>query len=72
LLSLGIYGLAPWSWWSVFGNLLTPLSAAAFFVIEHQLRYHWHPEFERVTLRAMIHAWQERGRQRGQRAEEPA
>ncbi|MDE2565040.1 MAG: hypothetical protein KGL50_04580, partial [Burkholderiales bacterium] len=30
--SLALYALAPWPWWSLFGNVLTPLAAAALFV----------------------------------------
>jgi uncharacterized membrane protein len=60
LLSLLIYGLAPWPWWSVFCNLLTPLFAAAFFVGEHLLRYVRHPHFERVSMRSAFAAYQNR------------
>lgn len=56
--SVAIYLLLPWSVWSVFANLVTPLSAVLFFVIEYQLRYRLHPEFERVTLTAGLRAWQ--------------
>lgn len=56
--SFALYALAPWAWWSFFGNLLTPLAALAFFVGEHVLRYRLHPEFERVTLHTAIEAWQ--------------
>ncbi|CAD5372045.1 conserved membrane hypothetical protein [Rubrivivax sp. A210] len=56
-LSFAIYALLPWEAWSLFGNLLTPLAALAFFVGEHILRYRRHPEFERVTLRAAFEAY---------------
>ena len=54
-----LYLLAPWAWWSVFCNLLTPLAAVLFFVVEHLLRYVRHPEFERVSMRAAFRAYQE-------------
>lgn len=57
LLSLAIYVLAPWPWWSAFGNLFTPLSAAALMVGEHIQRYRRHPHFDRVTLRSAIAAY---------------
>ncbi|MEO5733307.1 MAG: hypothetical protein ABIQ87_06425 [Rubrivivax sp.] len=59
-LSLLLYWLAPWPVWSLFGNLITPLAAGAFFVGEHLLRYRLHPEFERLTLRAATAAWRSR------------
>ncbi len=58
-LSAAIYLLAPWAWWSVFCNVLTPLAVAGFFVVEHGLRYHWHPEFERLSMRGAVRAWRE-------------
>lgn len=62
LLSLTIYVLAPWPWWSAFGNLFTPLSAAALMVGEHVQRYRRHPHFDRVTLRAAIRAYAQSGK----------
>ena len=62
-LSLLIYTLAPWPWWSLFANLGTPLSAAALMVGEHVQRYRLHPEFERVSLQAAIHAYRSSGRE---------
>jgi uncharacterized membrane protein len=61
LVSAAIYALAPWPWWSVFCNLLTPLFAAGLFVGEHIVRYVRHPEFERVSLRAAFSAYQHSG-----------
>jgi uncharacterized membrane protein len=52
-----IYALAPWPWWSVYGNVLTPLAAVGLFVVEHVLRYRRHPDFERVSLRAALGAY---------------
>ena len=57
-LSLLLYRLAPWSWWSFYCNVLTPLAALALFVGEYLLRYRLHPEFERVTLASAWQAWQ--------------
>ena len=61
--SVGVYVLAPWAWWSFFGNLLTPLAAVGLFVGEYIVRYHRHPEFERVSLRGVLEAYR---RQEGQ------
>ena len=58
-LSAALYALAPWPWWSAFCNVGTPLSVAAFFVIEHLLRYRWHPEFERLSMRGAVQAWRD-------------
>ena len=57
--SLALYAVAPWTWWSLFCNVATPLAAGAFFVGEHLLRYHWHPEFERLSLRGAAQAWRD-------------
>lgn len=54
--SVLLYLLAPWSAWSLFANLLTPLSAAALFLGEHLVRYRLHPEFDRVDWRAALRA----------------
>ncbi len=65
VISALIYLLAPWSWWSVYCNLLTPLAAGALFVGEHLLRYRLHPEFGRVSLRAAFEAYQHSSNPRG-------
>jgi uncharacterized membrane protein len=57
VVSVLIYTLAPWPWWSLFCNVLTPLLAVAVFVVEHVLRYRRHPDFERVSMRAAMNAW---------------
>jgi uncharacterized membrane protein len=57
LLSLGLYALAPWSWWSVYCSLVTPLAAGALFVGDHLWRRWRHPEFERVTLSGAVRAY---------------
>ena len=61
VLSLALYLLAPWVWWSFFCVVLTPLAAVLFFVGEHFWRYHRHPEFERVTLGRVLQAWRATG-----------
>lgn len=61
-ISLALYLLAPWPWWSFFCNVLTPLAAALFFAVEHVLRYWRHPEFERVSLAQVVRAWRASGR----------
>ena len=57
VVSLLIYALAPWDWWSLYCNLLTPLAAGSLFVGEHWMRYRRHPEFARVSLRAAFDAY---------------
>ena len=52
-----LYLSAPWSWWSFFCNILTPLAAVLFFVGEYAWRYHRHPEFERVSMAQAVQAW---------------
>ena len=54
-----VYALAPWPWWSLFCNVLTPALVVAMFVGEHLVLYVWHPEFERVSLRAALGAYRE-------------
>jgi uncharacterized membrane protein len=61
--SLLVYTLAPWSWWSLFCNLFTPLAAVSLFVGEHAWRRLRHPEFEPASLAAAWRAY------RGRRAE---
>lgn len=58
--SLVVYALAPWPWWSFFCNLITPAAAVAFFVGEHVWRQWRHPQFEPVSLRAAWDAYQRR------------
>jgi uncharacterized membrane protein len=60
VVSLIIYALAPWPWWSFFCNLITPAAAVGFFVAEHLWRYWQHPHFEPVSLRAAWDAYQRR------------
>lgn len=57
--SLALYAWAPWSWWSLFANLLTPLSLVLAIVGEWRLRYWLHPEFERVPIATALRAFRE-------------
>lgn len=59
LLSLGLFAWAPFTAWSLFANVATPLSLIAMFLVEHAVRYRLHPEFERVTLMAAVRAYSE-------------
>ncbi len=56
---VALYAWAPWSWWSLFANLLTPVAALGFFVGEHVLRYWTHPEFERVSIAQAVRAYRQ-------------
>lgn len=57
--SVGLYAAGPWAWWSLFANLLTPLSAVLMMVGEWRLRYWLHPEFERVPIATAVRAFRE-------------
>jgi|SRR5450755_1263983 len=57
VLSMVIFGLAPFDAWATFANLGTPLAMAAMFFGEHMLRYRLHPEFERATIGAALRAY---------------
>ena len=58
VVSVALYALAPWTWWSFFCTLLTPVAAGLLFACEHVLRYRWHPEFPRVSMQAAFQAYQ--------------
>lgn len=58
VLSALLYTLAPWSVWTFFCTVLTPLAAAVLMVGEHIWRYRRHPEFPCVSLRAAVEAYQ--------------
>jgi uncharacterized membrane protein len=58
VISVLLYTLAPWEWWSFFCNALTPIAAVAMFAIEHLMRYRRHPEFERVSIARAVRAYQ--------------
>ncbi|WKB54177.1 hypothetical protein [Eleftheria terrae] len=55
--SLGLFAWAPFAAWSLFANVLTPLSLVLLFAGEYLLRYRLHPEFERVSITAAVRAW---------------
>ncbi|MCA0242218.1 MAG: hypothetical protein LCI02_15310 [Proteobacteria bacterium] len=57
--SLTIYLLAPWPWWSFFCTVLTPAAAVAGFVVEYAWRRWRHPEFQPVSVQRAIRAWKE-------------
>jgi len=59
LISVAVYAGAGLKAWAFFTLALSPVSLLAFFVIEHLLRYHWHPEFERTTIVQSIRSWRE-------------
>ncbi len=60
-----LYLLAPWPWWSFFCNVLTPLGAGAFFVMEAIWRRWSHPEFERVSMAQAVRAYRQTTAQPG-------
>lgn len=59
-LSFALYASAPWSAWSLFCNVITPLAALGFFAAEWAWRRLRHPEFERVSPVRVWQAWQQR------------
>lgn len=56
-LSMLLFGLAPFSAWAWFANLLTPLSVILMFGAEYLLRYRLHPDFERTTVAEAIRSY---------------
>jgi uncharacterized membrane protein len=61
--SLSLYALAPWSWWSFFSTVLTPVAAGSFFVVEYVWRRWRHPDFMPVSMRRAMQAWRDHGKQ---------
>jgi uncharacterized membrane protein len=57
--SLALYAWAPWSWWSLFANLLTPASLVLMMAGEWRLRYWLHPGFERVPIATALRAFRD-------------
>ncbi|PXW96629.1 hypothetical protein C7444_106150 [Sphaerotilus hippei] len=55
--SVLLFALAPLPAWSLFANLLSPLSLVLMFVGEYVWRYRRHPEFERVALLDAVRAY---------------
>ncbi len=56
-ISLALFAWAPFAAWSLFANVLTPITLVLFFVGEYGLRYRLHPEFERVSLMEAVRAY---------------
>jgi uncharacterized membrane protein len=56
-LSVVLWHAASWAHWSLFASFGTPLGVITMFVGEHLLRYRLHPDFERASLRDVVHAW---------------
>lgn len=61
VLSLAIFALAPWSWWSLYCNVLTPLAVGLVFAADHLWRRWRHPEFEPVSIALAVQAWRRHG-----------
>ncbi|WP_439389639.1 hypothetical protein [Ideonella sp. YS5] len=57
--SLALYAWAPWSWWSAFANLATPVALVLMFIAEWRLRYWLHPDFERVPITTAMRAFRQ-------------
>jgi uncharacterized membrane protein len=57
--SVALYALAPWPWWSLYCNVLTPAAVIALFVGEHFWRRHAQPEFPRISLLSAIRAYRQ-------------
>ena len=57
ILSVALFAFAPFDWWALFANFLTPAAAAMMFASEFLLRYRWHPEFKRTTLAEAIRSY---------------
>lgn len=55
--SFMLFAFAPLAAWSLFANVLTPISLVAMFVIEYLLRYRLHPEFDRVAFLDAVRAY---------------
>ena len=58
-LSVLTYALLGLRAWAFFTLVLSPISLGAFVVGEHFLRYHWHPDFARVSLRQTVRSWRQ-------------
>ena len=61
VVSVLLYGLAPWPWWSLYCTVATPLAALLLFVAEYLWRYQRHPEFPRISMRAAFEAYRASG-----------
>lgn len=63
-LVMALASVATYAWmglkaWAFFTLAVSPASLLGFFVVEHVLRYYWHPEFERATIGQAIRSWRE-------------
>ena len=58
-----IYVGLSWAAWSLFCTVLTPISVGLLFVAEHLWREWRHPEFPRVTMRAIVQAYRRSGQE---------
>lgn len=58
-LSVLLFFFAPIEAWSIFANLLTPLSLGAMFVVEYLIRLRLLPDGPRVSVTATIQAYRE-------------
>ena len=56
LLTFALLGVRAWAFFTL---VLSPISLGVFVVGEHFLRYRWHPEFDRASLRQTIRTWRE-------------
>lgn len=63
VVSLALYALAPWAWWSFFCTVITPAAAVAGFVIEFAWRRWRHPEFMPVSMQRAMQAWRDNSKQ---------
>jgi uncharacterized membrane protein len=57
LFALVQFALTPLAAWSLFANVLTPISLVAMFAVEYLLRYRLHPEFDRVAFLDAVRAY---------------
>ncbi|HEX4510528.1 MAG TPA: hypothetical protein VH328_10625 [Burkholderiaceae bacterium] len=60
LVSVGVWVCASWATWSALASFGTPIAVCTLFLGEYLLRYRLHPEFDRVSLRDTLRAWQRR------------
>lgn len=58
-ISILLFFLAPIEAWSVFANLLTPISLGAMFAVEYLVRLRLMPDAPRVSISATIQAYRE-------------
>lgn len=65
--SILLFFLAPVEIWSVFANLLTPVSLGVMFVGEYLIRIRLMPDAPRVSVTATIHAYQKYSQQQNTR-----